>query len=72
VALTPGNAARFGAQGFDEEDRAVLLEGNGSRPALKITLASALELGRKMPRPRPAPRPESDESSAASKSQREL
>jgi tetratricopeptide repeat protein len=37
-----------GAQVIDEDDRSVLLEGNGIPAGAPITLASALELGRKM------------------------
>jgi len=37
-----------GAAVVEEEDRAVFLEGNGIPPGASLTLASALELGRKM------------------------
>jgi hypothetical protein len=37
-----------GASVVEEEDRAVFLEGNGIPPGASLTLASALELGRKM------------------------
>ena len=37
-----------GAAVVEEEDRAVFLEGNGNPPGASLTLASALELGRKM------------------------
>src|SRR5207245_2108727 len=36
-----------GAQVVDDDDRTVLLEGNGIPPGAQITLATALELGRK-------------------------
>jgi tetratricopeptide (TPR) repeat protein len=59
LALTLGESLLgFGSQVVDEEDRAVLLEGNGIPPGARITLASALELGRRM-RARPGlPRPD--------------
>jgi tetratricopeptide (TPR) repeat protein len=46
-----------GAKVVDEEDRAVLLEGNGLPAGATPTLATALELGRKM-RARGGPRPD--------------
>ncbi len=49
----------LGALVIDDEDRAVLLEGNGIPVGAPITLASALELGRKMrARPGSALRPD--------------
>ena len=59
LALTLGESLLgFGAQVIDEEDRAVLLEGNGIPTGAQITLASALELGRKMLARGAAPRPD--------------
>ena len=54
LALHTGEHLRtHGAAVVDDEDRAVLLEGNGIPSGASITLASALELGRAM-RTRPA------------------
>lgn len=59
LALTLGESLLgFGAQVVDEEDRAVLLEGNGIPPGARITLASALELGRRMRARTGVPRPD--------------
>jgi tetratricopeptide (TPR) repeat protein len=49
LALTLGEYLRgFGAQVVDDEERAVLLEGSGIPAGATLTLASNLELGRKM------------------------
>ncbi len=49
LALSLGEyLSGLGAQVVDEDERAVLLEGNGIPPGARFTLASALELGRKM------------------------
>jgi tetratricopeptide (TPR) repeat protein len=54
LALHTGEHLKtHGASVVDDEDRAVLLEGNGIPAGASITLASALELGRTM-RARPA------------------
>ncbi len=49
LALTLGEYLRgFAAQAVDDEERAVLLEGSGVPSGAVLTLASSLELGRKM------------------------
>ncbi|MFQ5877649.1 MAG: tetratricopeptide repeat protein [Acidobacteriota bacterium] len=49
IALSFGEALRdLGARVVDEEERAVLFEGSGLPPSAPLTLASSLQLGRRM------------------------